>query len=327
MPRRQRAACLCLHCVSRSHGDLLHSLPLGTCVDKDASHVPESAAQGAMRVISSDKAWRYSAADLPPPKNRIIYSYRCLLKISAIVIFGLGSIIIGIFVLPLLRLALHPASRFKRAARAFISALFRFFVFALQLFGGIRLNADERKQYRSMQSKIVIANHPSLLDVVIVISLIPNADCIVRGSLTKTAAAWVIRQLYIVNNLGYNELLTLCRQSLASGANIIIFPEGTRTPRHGTNSFKRGAAHIAYETGADIQPLYIGGNDKYGLGKHDAFFSYNREEIYRYDLHLLPAICTADYAQLPSHIATRRMTEAMHKRLADEALSRDNKVI
>ena len=262
-----------------------------------------------------DQDWRYSADDLPPPKNRILYAYRCIVKIMAIFFFGLGGLVFGLLMLPPMRLFLHPAIRFKKTARAIASNSFRVFVAALQLFGGIRLDAGDREAFRRMESKVVVANHPSKLDVVFLISLIPNADCIVRGTLTRSPLAWVIRQLYMVNDKGYEQMRDHCRQSLSEGANIIIFPEGTRTPRHGTNPFKRGAAHIAYDTGADIQPLYIGGNDKYGLGKHDPLFSYNREDVYRYDIRLLSPIHTADYAALPPQIATRRMTEKMHENL------------
>ncbi|MBQ9537932.1 MAG: 1-acyl-sn-glycerol-3-phosphate acyltransferase [Treponema sp.] len=275
----------------------------------------------------NDESWRYSAADLPKPKNRILYTYRCIVKILAVFFFGFGSLLFGLIILPPLRLLLHPSVRFKKTARLIASTSFCAFVKALQLFGGIRLDIDAPAEYRKLRSAILVANHPSKLDVVFLIALIPNADCIVRGSLTKGPLAWVIRQLYIVNDLGYEQLLDHCKKSLSEGANIIIFPEGTRTPRHGTNPFKRGAAHIAYDTGADIQLLYIGGNDKYGLGKHDPIFSYNREEIYHYDFHLLPKIRTSDYSQMPAQIATRRMTEKMHEVLAGEALSRDGKVI
>lgn len=275
----------------------------------------------------TDEAWRYSTEDLPPAKNPVLYAYRCILKAATIIVFGTTAFLFGLTLLPLLRLILHPAWRFKKIARAVTHLMFRFSLGVLQLLGGIKLDVQGKEVLRSMKGKILVANHPSILDGVILISLVPNADCIMRGSLTHSVMAGVVRQLYIVNDMGYEQLLPHCRKSLEEGANIIIFPEGTRTPRHGTNKFKRGAAHIAHDTGADIQVLYIGGNDKYGLGKHDSFFSYNKEEIYHYDLHLLPAIHAADYAELPGHIAARRMTEKMHELLATEALARDNRIL
>ncbi len=254
-----------------------------------------------------------------------LYCYRSLVKMTAIFFFGLGGVIMGVLVMPLLRLFLHPAARFKLVSRYIVYLAFRCFVGVLSFLGGIRLTVDDRKRYRSLRSKVVVANHPSLLDVVILLSLFPNADCIVNGSLSKSPLTWVIRKLYIVNSMDFDQLMENCRRSLASGAVILIFPEGTRTPHGGTTPFKRGAARIAYEADVDIQPLYMGGNEKYGLGKHDPLFSYNKDEIYRYDLFLLPPIPVQDYKDSEVQIATRRMTERMHEVLAEEALRRDGR--
>ena len=254
-----------------------------------------------------------------------LYCYRSIVKMAAIFFFGLGAVIMGVLIMPPLRLLVHPVDRFKQASRIILFMAFRLFVAALSVFGGIRLTVDDRKRCRAMRSKVVAANHPSLLDVVILLSLFPNADCIVNGSLSKSPLTWVIHQLYIVNSLDFNALMEKCRQSLASGTNILIFPEGTRTPHSGTVPFKRGAARIAWEADADIQPLYIGGNEKYGLGKHDPLFSYNKDDVYRYNLVLLAPIPVQEYKELEPQIAARRMTEQLHAQLAAEALRRDGR--
>ncbi len=257
----------------------------------------------------------------------VLYCYRSIVKMGAIFFFGFWSLIMGVLIMPPLRLLVHPADRFKKLSRFIIFHFFRLFVAVLVLLRGIQLTVDDRKRYRTIRSKVIVANHPSLLDVVILLSLIPNADCIVNGALSKSPLTWVIRQLYIVNSLDFEDLMVKCRQSLESGTNILIFPEGTRTPHGGTTPFKRGAARIAYEAGVDLQPLYMGGNEKFGLGKHDPLFSYNKDEIYRYNLFLLPPIPVQDYKNLEPQIASRRMTERMHEVLADEALRRDGRIL
>lgn len=257
----------------------------------------------------------------------LLYCYRSLVKMTAIFCFGLGAVIMGVLVMPPLSLLVHPVDRFKRVSRYIIFLSFRLFVAVLSLCGGIHLTVSDRARCRTMRSMVVAANHPSLLDVVILLSLFPNADCIVNGALSRSPLTWVIRRLYIVNSLDFDALMEKCRQSLATGANLLIFPEGTRTPHGGTVPFRRGAARIAFEAGADIQPLYIGGNEKYGLGKHDPLFSYSKGEIYRYDLVLLPPVRVQDYKELEPQIAARRMTERLHELLAGEALRRDARIL
>ena len=94
---------------------------------------------------------------------------------------------------------------------------------------------------------------------------------------------------------------------------MIIFPEGTRSPRHGKNPYKKGAARIAYYSKAGVQPVLVGGNDKYGLGKHDPFWSYNHTETYVYDFSRLPEINIDEYVSLSETIAAKRLTDKMEE--------------
>ena len=94
---------------------------------------------------------------------------------------------------------------------------------------------------------------------------------------------------------------------------MIIFPEGTRTPRHGTNQYKKGAARIALAAGANVQPLHIGGNDKYGLGKGESLLCVNHQERYKYEFTVLPQIPPSNYAGLNESIAAKRLTDDMRK--------------
>ncbi|MCR5762692.1 MAG: 1-acyl-sn-glycerol-3-phosphate acyltransferase [Treponema sp.] len=270
---------------------------------------------------------RYSTEGLPPVKSMPLYIYGCIAKLLMCVIFGTGAILIGIIVLPVFKLIFHPNKNFKKQTRKFFSYIFRFFVFMMELTQCLKLKVSNKEDFRKLSSTIIVANHPSILDVVFLISLMPNADCIVRGGLSRSIFAIIIKQLYLVNTLGIDEMYALAKETLAEGNNLIIFPEGTRTPRHGVNKFKRGAAHIAYETDTDIQPVYIGGTDKYGLGKHDAFFSFNRTDIYVYDIKLLPPIHINEYKEYEPQIATRHLTKKIHSEIAAEAYLYDNRII
>lgn len=256
---------------------------------------------------------KYNHKELPPVKNWFLYTYRAFMKLFFYVFFGLGSIFLAIFVFPWIRVAEHNKHKFQIKARAFVSASFRFFVNFMRITRVISLKVDDKNAWRNIHGKIIIANHPSMLDFVFIMSLVPNANCIVRGGLTKTVLAGVIKQCYIVNSLDFNELCGLCKQTLDEGNNVIIFPEGTRTPRHGKNPYKKGAARIAYYAKAGIQPVLVGGNDKYGLGKHDPFWSYNHTEKYIYDFSLLPEIKIDEYVSLTETIAAKRLTDKMEE--------------
>lgn len=258
---------------------------------------------------------KYDHSELPFPKNPLLHFYRCLFKCASIIFFAAGGMFLGTIVFPLIFLVSWNKKVFKRRARAFVSITFRHFIFALRCLSLIDLNVENKEALKNLKSTVVIANHPSLLDFVILVSLIKNADCIVRGSLVKTPFVFVIKYLYLVNTLGSDEMFLLAEKTLKDGSNLIVFPEGTRTPRHGKNPFKRGAGHIAYKSKKDILPVYIGGGDKYGLGKHDPFFSFIPDSKIIYNLKVLDKIQIEKYTNLEEQIASRRITEDLQNLL------------
>jgi 1-acyl-sn-glycerol-3-phosphate acyltransferase len=184
----------------------------------------------------------------------------------------------------------------------------------MRLIGAIKLDVDDREKFRHLSSKIVVANHPSLLDMVLILSLIPNADIIVRGSLTRNIILrWVINRLYILSSLDFNVLANDCIRSLDEGNCLVIFPQGTRTPRTGEIRLKKGAARISLLSGRNIVSVYIGGNDKLGLGKHDRWYDYNHTECYLYRIRIQGEIDPAKYADMEMPRAVRRLNDEIRQ--------------
>jgi 1-acyl-sn-glycerol-3-phosphate acyltransferase len=185
----------------------------------------------------------------------------------------------------------------------------RFFVGFMHALGIVNLEAGEKDFYRRLESKILVANHPSLLDIIMLFSLVPNADCIVNAQYRRNIIGGVMRQLYILNSLSFDDMLESCRQSLMQGNCLIIFPEGTRTPRTGKISIKKGSARVSLVSGCGIVPAHIGGTDKYGLGKKDPWAAFNPTERYIYTISAMEEILPEKYQGLPMPAAVRAMTK------------------
>ena len=249
----------------------------------------------------------------PKIKNIFVYVYCCVSKIMAIFWFGVGAIILALFVFPFIRLFSLRHKDFGIIARAYVSHTFRVFLGNLDICKVSLLKVEDKQAFRNIHSKIIIANHPSLLDFVYIMSLVPNSTCIVRGGLTHTPLRGVIKQAYITNTTDFDDVLVECKKLTDKGCNVIIFPEGTRSPRIGQNNYKKGAARIALYCGCDVQPMFIGGSDKYGLGKHDPLWSYNHVEKYLYDIKMLPVISIEQFKGLSEPIAAKHLTEEMEK--------------
>ncbi|MDR0452047.1 MAG: 1-acyl-sn-glycerol-3-phosphate acyltransferase [Treponema sp.] len=257
--------------------------------------------------------------DAPPITNWPLYIYRVMVKLLSFFIFGLGNVVLAIAVFPAMSLLFHPRERFNKYARRFISASFRiFFVNMMRLIGAIRMDVDDRESFRHLSSKIVVVNHPSLLDMVLILSLIPNADVIVRGNLTRNIILrWAVNRLYLLSDLDYNTLANNCIRSLDEGNCLVIFPQGTRTPRTGEIRLKKGAARLSLSSGRNIVPVYIGGNDKLGLGKHDHWYDYNHTECYLYRIRMQDEIDPAKYADMETPRAVRRLNNEIRQVFID----------
>lgn len=93
---------------------------------------------------------------------------------------------------------------------------------------------------------IIVSNHPTYIDYVLLTSVMPEINCLVKAGIRHKPAlrGMVVNAGYLVNQDG-PELLEESRQCLERGESILIFPEGTRTPHDGTITLKKGFASLA----------------------------------------------------------------------------------
>lgn len=254
-----------------------------------------------------------------PVKNYPLYWWHIFAKILSFALFGIGTVMISIVAFPVMKLLFWGKKRFKKAARRFICAMFRFFTWYMIILRAVRVKVFDKQKLKKLGGCVVVANHPSLLDVVMLISRIPNADCVVNASLSgKNIVHVITRALYISNNLPYEQLREKCVQTVKDGNALIIFPEGTRSLPSGQNHYKKGAARVALAAGCPIVPVFMGGNDKVGLRKHDPMFKYNPRQIYKYNMYVKDRIFPQDYKDMPEPAAAKKITEKIHQILCYE---------
>jgi len=247
-------------------------------------------------------------------KNYPRYVWRVFCKWLTFFVIGAGGMFLVFLVFPLLWLCCRRQAVFQRRARRIVSASFRLILKALSLAGVVKLRAD-RSTFARLSGRIIAANHPSILDVVILISLIPNADCIVNSYVLRTPLGFMVRRLYLPNSLDVAELLSRCEKSLAQGNCLIFFPEGTRTRRTGPIRVKKGAARLSVLSKRPVVLVRLEGNDKWGLGKKDPWWAFNHNEPYRYELTLVGELSPAQYEKLPGHAAVNRLHQEIKERL------------
>jgi 1-acyl-sn-glycerol-3-phosphate acyltransferase len=189
-------------------------------------------------------------------RNAVSRAWRVTATGFAFACFFLGGAILAAIVFPLL--ALRRDNRIVRAQRV-IQHVFRLYLLMLRGLGLMGFEVVNGEQLTNASGRIIVANHPTLLDVVFLMALTPRACCIVKHQL------WDNRYLkgvmrgagYIRNDLPPDATIAACRDTLARGNNLIIFPEGTRAPAGEPIRFHRGVARIAMLTGAPLQLVVI----------------------------------------------------------------------
>jgi 1-acyl-sn-glycerol-3-phosphate acyltransferase len=188
--------------------------------------------------------------------KRLDHLYRQAATGFAFACFFLGGGVLAALIFP----ALAWIPQYRRAtAQRVIRSVFRFYLGMLQGLGLLRLEIEGRQRLDSCRGRLIIANHPSLLDVVMLMALTPNAQCIIKHELwnNRFLGGVMRRAEYIRNDLEGGALIEACRRSLDEGGNIIVFPEGTRSRPGVMPRFHRGFANIATLTQVEILPVVI----------------------------------------------------------------------
>lgn len=185
---------------------------------------------------------------------KIIRSIFC---IFCFMVFGLGGLLVGSAVFPII-LLVYKSEKQRKIFVNTIHITWRAFVWLMCALRLISIKCIDCDKLKHLQGTIIIANHPSLIDVVILVSKIPNSVCVVKESLFQNIfMRKVIRKIYLSNTMSPDEFITRGTEILAKGYNIVIFPEGTRTIPNKPIRLHRGFAHLQMATGADILPVKI----------------------------------------------------------------------
>ena len=122
-----------------------------------------------------------------------------------------------------------------------------------------RFSVRGAERLREPGGHLIVANHPTLIDVVLIGSLMPQLDCLVKTDASRNPfMRGVVRVAgYVPNDLG-EAVVEACAARLREGRSLLLFPEGTRSMKGGElGSFHRGAAHVALSSGRRILPLVI----------------------------------------------------------------------
>jgi 1-acyl-sn-glycerol-3-phosphate acyltransferase len=173
-----------------------------------------------------------------------------------------------------LALLAWPATRRReRWGRWVVFAISRIHTRYLSITGVVRSDLNRLAPLREARGLIIAANHPTLLDAIMLFSELPQTFCLVKGEVMRNPLlALLARVAGFVSNAQAAEIVDECLTRLRRGETLIIFPEGTRTVEDPINSLQPGFALLARRSGAPVQTVLIRSQRQF-LAKRVPFFN------------------------------------------------------
>jgi 1-acyl-sn-glycerol-3-phosphate acyltransferase len=189
--------------------------------------------------------------------DRINRAWRVLGTGFSFLVFGLGGLVLGWLLFPMLQVLVSDRIVRRKIARDILRRAFRFFVELMRSVGVLsyQLIDFDRLDRRGL---LIVANHPSLIDTVFMLAFVRGSDCVVNTALWHNP--FTLGALRVAGYLRSDSGTSVMADSIAvleRGGKVLMFPEGTRTPLSGEIRLRRGAANIAIRGRRDITPVII----------------------------------------------------------------------
>jgi len=233
------------------------------------------------------------------------------------VYFGIGVWLLGAVLLPLVALPARRrggspdavSRRVQRVAQLYFRSFITFMMSVMRVGRVEWVNAEGLARGPAL----VVANHPSLIDTPLLGTKLPQADFIVGAEWMRNG--WMRRAIERVGYLSAEDggaLVQTAAERLRAGRTVVVYPEGSRTPREGLRRFQRGAAHMALEAGCDILPVVLHVTPRV-LMKGQRLIDYPRERpVWRVEVGE-PIHLPTPVAEEGRALAARRLTAVLEE--------------
>ncbi|MDP1627325.1 1-acyl-sn-glycerol-3-phosphate acyltransferase [Parvibaculum sp.] len=191
--------------------------------------------------------------------KRLDYLWRLFGTALSFASFGIGGLVLSLTVFPLMNLFVRNLDARAAYAQRLVHVMFRLHRNFMVAMGVLDFEAHNAEALAQDEGVLVVANHPTLLDVVLLMSLMRRSQCIVKAEIWRNPfMRGVVNATGYIRNDGDAETLVAdCAQALAAGNNLIVFPEGSRTVPGAPVKLQRGVANIAIRAGSPIRLVTI----------------------------------------------------------------------
>ena len=179
------------------------------------------------------------------------------------VYFGIGGALLSWVILPIARLSKRKAADKRRVSHRLVVFGYRQFhryMRSLRL-----LDFDPSSVPATLPDRpcVIVANHPTLVDITAVLSVYRDACTVVRGTIFGLPFFGPsLRYLGYIDagggaSMAGAAVIQAAIDRLREGLHVVIFPEGTRSEPGSLHRFRRGAFEVALRADVPVVPLFI----------------------------------------------------------------------
>ena len=173
-------------------------------------------------------------------------------------LFGLGGIVLSLTAFPLVHLLSSRRTAANHRCQYLVHLSFRAFIATMRALGVLTYEIAGAEKLRAGGNRLIVANHPSLIDVVFIIAILPRTFCVVkRAAWSNPFMAGVLWATGYIPNADPERFIDACIACLVRGENLVVFPESTRTVPGQPLKLRRGAANIIVRSRHPFVPVTI----------------------------------------------------------------------
>lgn len=197
------------------------------------------------------------------PASKGLPPYTLIGLIRTVALFLL--FLLGCIVLRLLIMILYIVPVRKSSKQQLVCRLIQITCKGILLLAtAVKKEHINRANERFERPAIIIANHQSFIDILVLLSLSSKIVMVTNhwvwhspffGAIIRYADFYYIGE-------GYEQYVERMKKKVQEGYSIAIFPEGTRTYNGKMKRFHKGAFYLAETLQLDILPIVLYGNNK-----------------------------------------------------------------
>ena len=182
---------------------------------------------------------------------------KSILTVCAI-IFGINSLFLNWIIFPILNATIVKKQKKIEISSFIVQKSWHIFIQLMMFLGVFDIKINSKEKLKNINNHVIVSSHPSYIDVLILIALIPRTTCFSADRFkTNFFMNNIVNSLFITKGDSIEDMQKNAQEILDMGFNLLIFPSGIRHKVNEHPKIRKGASFIASNTNKNILPIKL----------------------------------------------------------------------